>query len=155
MSVRRLLSCGWLCGLATLGCSLFSSEPHVVVEVDRAQYVRDAVSGAVTIVALVRNVGDQTAVLQGCADRPGDPAAHWSLERRVSGRWEGRTDGWFACAPPTFGRVDLAPAQTYTDTLVWPIDPRLYRLRVFFERVGQVGEGRFWLSDPSADFVVQ
>jgi len=130
------------------GCDLYRAEPRLTVQVDKSMYLQAAPNGPVLIQAVVRNTGDRVAVLQGC-----DPTLNWDFQQLVNGRWQGRSSGGFACAPPTIVRVDLAPGQSHTDTLDVSLPGSTYRLAVFYQTSPQASD--FRVSEPSAPFAIR
>ncbi len=147
MSMRAAAGIGLLI-VGVSGCDLFRAEPHLTVQVDRSEYVRMTADAPVLVQAVARNTGDRIAVLQGCGS-----SFNWDFQHLVHVRWQGRESGWFACAPPTVARLDLAPGQSHTDTLIASLPAGTYRLAVFYQNSPEGSD--FRLSEPSAPFVVR
>lgn len=143
-----------LAALVTAACSFGEDRPEFAIAVLETELVRDAESGSVQVPLELANRGDASGQTSFCTPRPGDPAINLSVEQFVDGRWTGgREDCFYACAPPTIGRVTLAPGQRLAHTARLGLDPGQYRLRVFYHPADSVA--LCFLSDPSSEFAVQ
>jgi hypothetical protein len=148
---RRILG---LLALATLGCATEPNAPELLVHLRETDLYTDS-TGRVTLYPELANVGNRTAVSSYCASRPGDVAVNWSIDRWSGSEWIGRESATYVCAPPTFGSLKLAPNARYVDTLHVPLEPGMYRLRVFYRSAeSPEATGSYRDSHPSRRFTV-
>ncbi len=138
--------------IGALGCIFGPGGPRFTIETVGTSFVGNVISGEVSIPIIVRNNGDASGRTSFCADSPGEVALNLVVERREAGRWVGRDDPFFACAPPTIGELVLRPGEEYADVLDLYLDAREYRLRLFYHPVGDPEGWR--RTDPSDAFVV-
>ncbi len=144
-----------LLALSALGCSTAPDAPELIVQLRGAEFRADSV-GRVTLLPELVNVGSAAAFTSYCADRPGGVAVNWSVDRWSGDTWVGRENAGYACAPPTFGSLHLAPSARFVDTLQVALDPGIYRLRVFYRSAGSPEAlESYRASGPSPQFVIR
>jgi hypothetical protein len=143
-----------LLALSALGCSTAPDAPELIVQLRGTEFRADSV-GVVTLLPEVLNVGSAAAFTSYCAPG-GGVALNWSVDRWSGDTWVGRDNPGYACAPPTFGSLQLAPSGRFVDTLQRRLDPGIYRLRVFYRSVGSPeAVESYRASDPSAPFTIR
>ena len=138
--------------IGALGCIFGPDGPQFSIGTVSTSFVGDVTSGQVNIPIIVRNSGDAAGRTSYCAGSPGEVALNLVAEGREAGRWVGRDDPFFTCAPPTTGELVLRPGEEYADVLELYLDPGEYRLRLFYHPVGDAEGWR--RTDPSDAFVV-
>jgi hypothetical protein len=141
--------------LAALACSTAPDAPQLIVHLNAAEFQADSL-GRVTLLPELVNVGSAAAFTSYCADEPGGVAVNWSVDRLSGAAWVGRQNAGYACAPPTFGSLQVEPAARFVDTLRVHLEPGTYRLRVFY-RSADSPEAieSYRASDPSPQFAIR
>lgn len=143
-----------LLALLVLGCSTAPDAPELVVQLRGTEFRGDSLGNLILLAELV-NVGTATAHTSYCAGQPAGAAVNWSVERWSAETWVGRESPFFACAPPTFGSLELAPRARFVDTLYRRLEPGIYRLRVFYRAADSPDVLESYRSSASPQFTIQ